>query len=91
MSVPRCWSCSAAVRQWIVGMLAPIPRGSNPTRSKRRATSVFFIRIASWEAISTPEAPGPPGLTNSDPMRWPGSLARSRETASCAVGPCGFA
>ena len=90
-SVPRWESCSAAVRQWIAGVLAPIPRGSNPTRSKRRATSVPSIRIASCEEISTPDAPGPPGLTSSEPMRCVGSVALSREIASWAVGPCGFA
>ncbi len=75
----------------MVGVLAPMPRGSKPTRSNLRATSVFFISSESCEAISIPDAPGPPGLTSSDPIRWLGSAALTREIAIRAVRPCGFA
>ena len=39
--------------------------------------------------MSNPEPPGPPGFTNSEPIRRPGSLAGSRTTASEIVPPSG--
>jgi hypothetical protein len=36
----------------------------------------------------TADAPGPPGLTNSDPMRWP--VAGMRITANFACVPVGL-
>jgi hypothetical protein len=40
---------------------------------------------------SNPDAPGPPGLINSDPMRRAGSVAGSRIMATANVGPVGAA
>src|SRR3954451_20131465 len=38
---------------------------------------------------STPELPGPPGLKNSDPIRFPGPLAICRMTARWILRPSG--
>ena len=37
--------------------------------------------------VETPDAPGPPGLTSSEPMRWPGRRAGTRISARSTVGP----
>src|SRR5437870_8346261 len=46
-----------------------MPLGSKATMSKRRRIGVGRTPPI-WRAKSTAEAPGPPGFTNSDPMRW---------------------
>ena len=56
--------------------LWPTPRGSNPIRSKRR------LRLANDLTLScrypVPDAPGPPGLIKTDPMRFAWSVAALR-------------
>ena len=68
--------------------LAPTPRGSQPTKSKR------WVAIASAgggavRTKSTPEPPGPPGLAKSEPIRRAGSAAGLRISARSIVRPCG--
>jgi hypothetical protein len=65
------------------------PRGSNPTMSNRARTSALNRIGAAKSTMSKPEPPGPPGLTNSDPIRRAGSLAGSRSTAIEIVPPSG--
>ena len=59
--------CSSSVRQSTAGRLAPMPRGSQLTTSKRANAS-----SAPGGAVrrnSNPDTPGPPGLTNIEPIR----------------------
>src|SRR5438445_11999865 len=61
--------------------------GSKATTSKRRRIGVGRTPPI-WRAKSTAEAPGPPGFTNSDPMRWLlAPDAGRRMSDSCTVGP----
>ena len=72
------------------GADSPVPRGSKPTTSK---WSVSGDR-KTWPACSAydvPGAPGPPGLTTSEPTRSDGSSAESRSTSSSMVAPPGSA
>src|SRR5258708_29684444 len=46
-----------------------MPLGSNATTSKRRRIDIGRMP-GIWRAKSTAEAPGPPGFTISDPIRW---------------------
>ena len=64
----------------------PTPRGSKPTTSKRRSTSVGSVSD-SPTAASTPEPPGPPGLTTSEPIRfcWPASRTRTMNSSIALV------
>ena len=63
----------------LAGVLRAVPRRSQPTMSNRPAVSAS--RASPRPAtMSTPESPGPPGLTNSDPIRCAGRLARWRIT-----------
>jgi hypothetical protein len=66
--------------------LAPVPRGSTPTMSKRSVMSLGRT-LAMVPAKSLAVAPGPPGLTNSEPMRSP--LAGTRDTLRVRVSPSG--
>ena len=68
------------------GVDSPTPRGSKPTRSNRWRTSVGMVS-ARLIAASAPEAPGPPGLTSSEPIRFvcPASTTLTRNSGS--VGP----
>ncbi len=61
------------------GADSPTPRGSKPTTSNRFSTSVGRLS-PSPIAASAPEAPGPPGLTTSEPIRFccPASRTRTR-------------
>ena len=62
-----------------MGELEFTPRGSNPMMSKR-LRSAFEKKPASSLARtnSTPDAPGPPGLMTSDPIRAERSVAARR-------------
>ena len=68
----------------VTGALAATPRGSHPTTSKRR------LRLARDEMSSrrncTPDSPGPPGLSNIDPMRFE-AVAGLRIKARAIVRP----
>src|SRR5260370_12114465 len=65
----------------------PMPLGSKATMSKRRRIGVGRTPPI-WRAKSTAEAPGPPGFTNSDPMRWLlAPDAGRRMSDSRTVGP----
>ena len=81
----RAASHSASLRQSIRGVLAPTPRGSNPTTSNGPPPRVSPI----WTANVIPDPPGPPGLSTSDPIF--GWSARCRSTATCPVRPPGAA
>ena len=85
----RSSSRSASVSQSMTGSLAPMPRGSNPMRSKRCVIGLSARPDPSAAANPVPDAPGPPGLSSSDPMRSP--VARWRSTAIRAVSPSGSA
>ena len=70
------------------GVLRITPRGSNPTRSKRARNDSG----RNWpieRTMSTPDAPGPPGLTNSEPIRCPRTAAGRRIRAKDTVAPSG--
>ena len=57
------------------------PRGSKPTMSKRlRSSSGKSLAETASRTKSTPDAPGPPGSTTSEPMRWLRSVAGSSRT-----------
>ncbi len=66
------------------GLLEFTPRGSKPTRSKRFRSALGKASALSWTS-SIPEPPGPPGLTMSEPMRSPCSVAGSRMMATSSV------
>ena len=88
--VPKNAASSSSEAKHRMGAEAPTPRGSNPTTSKRASTSgVQIVCAAPSLTSSTPEPPGPPGFTNSEPMRRAGSLAGRRISASEMVGPPG--
>jgi hypothetical protein len=63
------------------GWLPPTPRGSNPTTSNLARTAGDTTLLA-CSAYCTPEPPGPPGLSTSEPMRRPGPAAGSSITGS---------
>ena len=89
-SVARYWSSCGPVMQVSAGSLAATPRGSNPTMSNRASTAAGnSLRAPS--AYSTPEPPGPPGLTTSAPIRRDGSAAASLITGSENRRPAGRA
>ena len=52
------------------GLLELTPRGSKPTRSNRSRMALREL-LAPSRTKSTPEPPGPPGLTISEPIRAP--------------------
>src|SRR2546428_4713832 len=61
--------------------------GAKATTSKRRRIGAGRTPPI-WRAKSTAEAPGPPGFTNSDPMRWLlAPDAGRRMSDSLTVGP----
>jgi hypothetical protein len=68
---------SSALRKQRRGVLRLIPRGSKPTRSNRARTSSGKSPDAN-RTKSTPEPPGPPGFTNSEPIRRFSSAAGRR-------------
>ena len=47
------------------------------------------MKSAAW-AYSTPEPPGPPGLTTSEPRRLFFRVAGTRSTLTVIVSPSGF-
>src|SRR3954469_7493567 len=82
------WSRSASLRKQVTGELALVPRGSQPTTSKR--PPLHWSKSAHDSPTTvTPLAPGPPGLRNADPMRSCGRLARWRRTARSMCSPLG--
>jgi hypothetical protein len=48
--------------------LPPVPRASHPMTSKRPAPSASSAALFP-RTKATPETPGPPGLTNREPIR----------------------
>jgi hypothetical protein len=82
-----CASLSLSSRQ-ATGVDFPTPRGSNPTTSYALSTSEPN-RLGTESMKSRPEAPGPPGLVRSAPIRVPVAvwtlIARSMspDDASC--------
>ena len=83
-SAPKYASRSASAVQR-TGAERPTPLGSKPTRSNRRVTSTGMAE-ASCTAVSTPEAPGPPGLTTTEPIRsaarWAVECTRTSEMSN---------
>src|SRR5690348_2134196 len=74
-------SSSASDRQCTAGTEPPTPRGSKPATSNlARTAAETWLRACS--AYWTPDPPGPPGLTTSDPIGVPGPVAASRITGS---------
>ena len=69
--------------------LLPTPRGSKPTMSKRSRISLGNPSAAAL-ANETPDAPGPPGLISSDPIRWLGSAAGMRTSEMPSVRASGW-
>jgi hypothetical protein len=64
-----------------------MPLGSKATMSKRRRIGAGRTPPI-WRAKSTADAPGPPGFTNRDPMRWLFAPdAGRRMSDSRTVGP----
>jgi hypothetical protein len=62
---------------------SPVPRGSNPTMSKRSRSVWEKNSVPSCETVSAPAPPGPPGLNSSAPTRSLGLAAGIRD--SCSV------
>jgi hypothetical protein len=61
-------SRSALLAKQLTGVLPPEPRGSQPTMSNRPPVMASSAPPCSVTA-ATPESPGPPGLTNNEPIR----------------------
>jgi len=77
--VSKYLSSCGPLRQVTAGMLPATPRGSKPTTSNlARTADEIWVRAAC--AYWTPEPPGPPGLTTSEPIRARESVAGSRIT-----------
>ena len=74
-------SSCASDRQCTAGIEPPTPRGSKPTTSNLARTAADTWLRASC-AYWTPDPPGPPGLTTSEPILVPGPVAGSRITGS---------
>ena len=70
-------------------VLLTMPRGSKPTRSKLARRFGEYRNGAPKTANSTPEPPGPPGLRNTDPTRWSGSVAGNLTREMPTVPPRG--
>src|SRR3954449_6202850 len=62
-------------------MLCPVPRGSQLATSKRPPPKRSYLGPLPI-TVATPGTPGPPKLTNSDPLR---RLADHRQTAGGAL------
>ncbi len=71
------------------GELLMMPRGSNPTRSKRARTSSLKRNGPAPSTKSTPDPPGPPGLRKIEPILAAGSVAGSRTSDSEICVPPG--
>ena len=71
------------------GSDSPTPRGSKPTRSNR-SSSCWLSAPTRPAARFTPEPPGPPGLTSSEPIRWLWESLRARTTKMSALSPAGW-
>jgi len=84
---PSCEPIESNLRVPEIPWLEPIPLGSKATTSNRRSRGDG--RMASMPRTkSTADPPGPPGLTNREPMRWllaPDAGRRMRP--SLTVGP----
>ncbi len=68
-----------------IAVLEFTPRGSKPTMSKRLRSAAGKRLVAPSRTNSTPDAPGPPGLTKSDPIRVALSVAGRRTIATLRV------
>jgi hypothetical protein len=80
---------SKVLRKHLTLSLEPMPRGSTPTTSNRSSTgSDHKSGAASANAVAEP--PGPPSLTNKDPILRFWSRALTRNTASWVVAPLGW-
>ncbi len=80
--------CSASVSPQVIGLEAPTPRGSKPIRSYWSRTS---LGISSFiiSGRSSPEPPGPPGLSSMAPCRAAGFSLFIRDIARSIVAPRG--
>ena len=81
--------CSRSAEH-LIGWLRATPRGSKPTRSNFSEISLLKYRLAN-SAKSTPDPPGPPGLSTIAPIRLAGSVALRRATARPNFSPFGLA
>jgi hypothetical protein len=84
--VPKAASRSALLKHLMAGVELPTPRGSKPTMSKRCRMSSGSSRER-YAASCTPDAPGPPGLTISEPIRRNWCWLRTRISATSNVLP----
>src|SRR4051794_8357260 len=84
------WNVVAASCGWLrphdTGLLAPVPRGSKPTRSYASRTAAGSL-APQLVGVFTPELPGPPGTSTSTRRRFAGSALASRDTARSRTGP----
>jgi hypothetical protein len=78
---------SASELHHTAGVELATPRGSKPTRSNPSRSDDGSVG-AIEAAASTPDSPGPPGLTTSEPIFLP--VALNRIIAICATSPSGF-
>lgn len=79
---------AGSLKEQFTPWLRATPRGSNPTTSNRRRISSLNWPEAKM-ARSTPEPPGPPGLSTSEPIRAAGSVAGRRASARAIRSPPG--
>ena len=87
-SVPRKSSRAPSLRQSI-GADSPTPRGSKPTMSKDERTARPTMKSADL-AYCTPDPPGPPGLTTSEPILLPALVAGALSTLMAMSPPDGL-
>ena len=77
----RARACGSRLSMQRISVLAFTPRGSKPTMSKRlRRPSGSCPDSPAARTNSTPDPPGPPGFTSSEPMRSLGSVAGRRRS-----------
>lgn len=83
-----CGRCTAAAEH-LIGCPRATPRGSNPMTSN--LSTICLLKYPSASNVkSTPETPGPPGLTTSAPTRRDWSFALRRDTAGWNFSAHGF-
>ncbi len=75
--------------QLAIGRLDPTKRGSKPITSNRARTEAGRAS-GSARIMSTPDPPGPPGLTNRVPIFFDRFLAGSLARAKAMVAPLGL-
>src|SRR5262249_33997037 len=74
-----------------IGALRATPRGLKRTMSNLARIFGDQKAVAAPRTKSTPEPPGPPGFTNSEPIRCAGSVGGSLIGAMPMVAPRGCA